>query len=168
MSKNKKKEYDFSEEIDSSINGFSVGAAFMFTGLFIWFTGLFNNRIIEMIVTVLLLIIGIFGTFLEVDKANNHNNIKGFGDLGLGIGMMFLSLVLIFKVNLLITNIIGVLMVLLGLYEIFSGILKILYSLKIQKRKIKNRKVEVFKTITGITELIALLVVMLQLVEESL
>ncbi len=161
----KEKKCIFSEEIDSSISGFSLGVAFVVDALFVWFGGLLHNRICEMVAVIILLLIGICGTFLEIEKAN-RDSIKGFDDLGLGISFSMLSIFLIIKYDILFWNIVCMIVLLFSVYATFSGILKIGYSLKIQKRKTGNKKVEIFKIITGITEIIALVVVILQLAAE--
>jgi len=163
----KEKKIIFSEEIDSSITGFSVGVSFVVVALFVWFGRLFHNRIAESVITIILLIIGICGTFLEFEKIN-QKNIKGLYDLGLGCVLSILFFFLIIKFDLLVLNIVCVILLLFSIYAVFSGLLKIGYSFKIQKRNVENKKVEIFKIITGVTEIIALVVVILQLVSELL
>ena len=161
----KEKKIIFSEEIDGSISGFSVGASLVIVALFIWFGELLHNRIAETIVTILLMLIGILGTFLEIEKVN-HNEIQGIGDFGMGIVFGSLSIFLIFKYDILVLNVVSLFVLLFGTFAAFSGMLKMGYSIKIQKRKAENKKVEVFKIITGVTEVIAFVVVVLQLISE--
>lgn len=77
-----KKTVDFSREVDSSITGFALGVTLVSVGLFIWFGEFLHNKIAETIVTIILLLIGICGTFLEIEKVNKKS-IKGLGDFGL-------------------------------------------------------------------------------------
>lgn len=163
----KEKKIIFSEEIDSSINGFSLGVSFVVVALLIWFFGLFHNRIAESIITIVLLVFGIGGTFLEIEKINQRG-IKGFGDFGLGAVFSALLVYLIFRFDIIILNVVCIIGLLLSVFAVFSGVMKIGYSIKIQKRKTENRKIEIFKIIAGITEIIALIVVILQLVTELL
>ena len=72
----------FSEEIDSSINGFALGVALFSVAMLIWYMELFHNKTIEAIFTIILMIFGIGGTFLEIEKAKE---IKGMTDLSMGI-----------------------------------------------------------------------------------
>lgn len=163
----KEKKIIFSEEIDSSVTGFSVGVSFVVVALLIWFLGLFHNRIAEGIVTIVLLFVGIGGTFLEIEKSNQRG-IKGFDDFGLGTIISMLLICFILKFDFIVLNIACALGLLFSVYATFSGIMKIGYSIKIQKRKTENRKMEIIKIITGMTEIIALIVVILQLVAELL
>lgn len=55
---------------------------------------------------------------------------------------------------------------LLGSYGMIRGILEILYSLKLQRRKSNNVKIEIMKIVVAVTEFISLIVVILQLVKE--
>ena len=155
----------FSEEIDSSISGFSLGVAFVIVALFIWFGGLLHNRVAEGIIAVILLFIGVCGTFLEFEKAN-QNGIKGISDFARGLFISVGSIFVILNIDKLILNIVFLFVLLFSVYETAQGILLIGYSLKIQKRKSANKHVEIFKIITGITEIGALIVVILQLIAE--
>lgn len=161
----KEKKVTFSEEIDSSISGFALGVAFVAVGLFVWFAGLLHNRIAESIVTIILLIIGMCGTFLEIEKVN-HKSIKGLDTIGAGVLFFAPSIYVIYKFDNVIANVICLFSVLFGVYGIVRGILEVGYSVKIQLRKTNNKKVEVLKIITGVTEVIALVVVVLQLIGE--
>lgn len=161
----KEKKIVFSEEIDSIINGLSVGVAFVIIALFIWFGHLFNNRFIEKIITIIMLVIGICGTFMEVEKANKE--IKGFGDFGMGAVFTALPIFFILKYNNAMLNILWVVILLFGMYCFVGGVLKIIYSMTWQKRKTKNRKIEILQIVTGLTEVIALAVVILELINEA-
>lgn len=155
-----KKTVDFSREVDSSITGFALGVTLVSVGLFIWFGEFLHNKIAETIVTIILLLIGICGTFLEIEKVNKKS-IKGLGDFGLFFFITSLCVFFIIKYDLVILNIVLLLIVLLSAFVTFSGILKIGYSMKIQRRKSESKNVEIFKVITGITEVIALVVVII-------
>ena len=161
----KEKKVTFSEEIDSSISGFALGVAFVVVGLFVWFGQLLHNRLAESVVTIVLLIIGICGTFFEIEKAN-HKSIKGLDTIGVGLFFLVPSVFAIYKWNYLEVNIICLFTLLFGVDGLFRGILEVGYSIKIQVRKTENKKVEVFKIITGLTEIVALVVVVLELIRE--
>lgn len=160
----KDKKFTFSEEIDSIINGLSVGVTFVIIAMSVWFGNLFHDKMAEMIFAIIMLFIGIAGTFLEVEKANKE--LKGFGDFGLGAVISGLAYFLIFKFNNTVMNIFCVILLILGIYCLVSGVLKIIYSMTWQKRKTRNRKIEILQLVTGATEVIALIVVILELVAE--
>lgn len=160
----KDKKIIFSEEIDSIINGLSVGVTFVIIAMLVWYGNLFHNKTAEMVFAIIMLFVGIAGTFLEVEKANKE--IKGFGDIGLGSVISALGIFLIYKFDNVFINVISVLILLLGIYSFINGILKLIYSIKWQKRKTANRKIEALQIITGATEVIALIVVILELVAE--
>lgn len=163
MDKKEGKSYCFSEEIDSSINGFALGATLCSVAMIIWYIELFHNKIIEAIFTIILMVLGIGGTFLEIEKTKE---IKGMIDFFMGTIITCLDMFVIIKFDNIVVNSISSLILLFSIFAVFSGILKILYSFKIKTRKTKNKKIEVFKIITGLTEAIALVVVILQLVAE--
>lgn len=159
------KKITFSEEVDSSITGFSLGITLILVALFIYYTELFHNKIIEIVVAIILVFIGMIGTFLEIGKAKN-DDIKGIDDFGLGIVLSTISVFLVLKYNKLSLNIICFLVLLISIFATIQGVLKILYSLKIQKRKTDNKKIGILKVIVGITEIAALAVAIIQLITE--
>lgn len=161
----KDKKITFSEEVDSSITGFSLGITLILVALFVYYTELFHNRIIEIIVAIILIFIGIIGTFLEIGKAKN-DDIKGIDDLGIGIVISAISVFVVLKYNKLPLNIICFLVLLFSIFGTIQGVLKIFYSLKIQKRKTDNKKIGILKVIVGITEIVALAVAIIQLITE--
>lgn len=163
MSKDKK--VTFSEEIDSSITGFSLGITFILIALFVYYIELFHNRIIEILVAIILVFIGMVGTFLEIGKAKN-DDIKGIDDLGLGVTFSIIAIFLVLKYDKLFLNIICFLVLLFSLFATIQGVLKICYSLKIQKRNTMNKKIGIAKIIVGITEIAALAVAIIQLITE--
>ncbi len=159
------REIVFSKETDSIIEGFALSLAFLSVALFVWFDRTFHNRMAETIVCIVMLIFGISGAFFEIEKVS-YKRIEGLSDLGTGIFVSVLSFLGIIKLDYIIVDIICLFFLFVGVYALYSGFFKILYSLKIQERKSKNKKVELFKIITGLTEVIALIVVILQLVME--
>lgn len=162
MSNEKQKKIVFSEEIDSSITGFALGISFVLVALFIYFGGIFHNKIAENIFTIVLLLFGIFGTFAEIEKIS-HNGIVGISDVVLGAIISVISIFIIIKIDKIILNVIFCGVLLFGVFGATQGILRIVYSIKIQKRKHVNKKVEIFKIIAGVTEITALAVAIIQL-----
>lgn len=161
----KDKKVTFSEEIDSSITGFSLGITFILIALFVYYIELFHNRIIEILVAIILVFIGMAGTFLEIGKTKN-DDIKGIDDLGLGVTFSIIAIFLVLKYDKLLINIICFLVLLFSLFATIQGILKICYSLKIQKRDTVNKKIGIAKIVVGITEIAALAVAIIQLITE--
>ena len=161
----KDKKVTFSEEIDSSITGFSLGITLVIIALFVYYIELFHNRIIEIIIAIILVFIGMVGTFLEIGKTKN-DDIKGIDDLGIGMMFSIFAIFLILKYDKLFLNIICFLVLLFSVFATIQGILKICYSLKIQKRNTANKKIGIAKIVVGITEIAALAVAIIQLITE--
>lgn len=161
----KDKKITFSEEVDSSITGFSLGITLILVALFVYYIELFHNKIIEIVVAIILVFIGMIGTFLEIGKAKN-DDIKGIDDLGLGIVLSTISVFLVLRYDKLPLNIVCFLVLLFSIFGTIQGILKIFYSLKIHKRKTDNKKIGILKVIVGITEIAALAVAIIQLITE--
>lgn len=165
MSTDKKKNIIFSEEVDSSINGFALGTSFVLVALLVMYFEVFNNLIIERVVAIVLLLVGIAGTMSEIEKIKK-NDIKGFGDLVLGLLFAIPSFVVIIKFKISLLNILMVFLFLFGVYGSMRGIFAIIYSLRIKKRESNNKKVEIMQIIVALTEIIALIVAVLQLISE--
>lgn len=160
----KEKKVIFSEEIDSIINGLALGISFVVIALFVWFGNLFHNRVAESVFAIALLLIGICGTFLEIERANKE--LKGIGNFGLGVFISVFVTIIILKFDVVFVSIFCLVILLFGVYAMIEGILEMIYSLKIQKRQTGNRKIGIFQIVTGVTEIIALIVVILQLIAE--
>ena len=128
--------------------------------IFVVYFKIFNNTIVEKVIAVILLAFGIAGTLTEIGRIKKED-IKGGDDLIVGF-----SVVVILKFRNVALNIGLFIVLLLGSYGMIRGILEILYSLKLQRRKSNNVKIEIMKIVVAITEFISLIIVILQLVKE--
>lgn len=166
MEKQKKqKKITFSEEIDSSIGGLALGTTFVVMAVLVWQLEFFHNVIVDRIIEVVLILIGILGTLTELGKLHK-GDIKGIDDLVVGVIVTSVPLFFVWKFDKLIINIICFLILIIGVFGFFSGVIKIIYSLALVRRKTVNKKVKIINGITLITEVVALAVVVLQLVAE--
>ena len=156
----------FSEEIDSFISGISLGLAFIIIAVFIYFNGAFHNVLVDRIVILILTVVGLMGTGLEINKINNQNKIYGLDNFFIGTLFLGACIFLIIRFNNLFINIGCVLVLLLSTFGTCQGLLQILYSLKLKRRKSNNKKLEVLKLIILITEVLAFAVALLQLINE--
>ena len=165
MGKDKEKKVIFSEEIDSSIDGFALGITFVLVAFFEVYFKIFGNRMVEIVLAIGLLLFGIFGTLIEIGKIST-DNIKGGDDLVTGLFLAAPSVFIIFKFNKVILNIIMFIVLAFGIFGAMKGVIEILYSLKIKRRKTENKKVEVMQIVVEATEVVALAVAIIQLVNE--
>ena len=165
MGKDKEKKVRFSEEIDSSIDGFALGITFVLVAFFEVYFKIFGNRMVEIVLAIGLLLFGIFGTLIEIGKIST-DNIKGGDDLVTGLFLAAPSVFIIFKFNKVILNIIMFIVLAFGIFGAMKGVIEILYSLKIKRRKTENKKVEVMQIVVAATEVVALAVAIIQLVNE--
>lgn len=165
MGKDKEKKVIFSEEIDSSIDGFALGITFVLVAFFEVYFKIFGNRMVEIVLAIGLLLFGIFGTLIEIGKIST-DNIKGGDDLVTGLFLAVPSVFIIFKFNKVILNIIMFIVLAFGIFGAMKGVIEILYSLKIKRRKTENKKVEVMQIVVAATEVVALAVAIIQLVNE--
>lgn len=161
----KQKKITFSEEIDSSIGGLALGTTFVIMAVLVWKLEIFHNVIVDRIIEVVLILIGILGTLIELGKLNK-GDIKGIDDLTIGVIVTSVPLFFVWKFDKLIVNIICFLILIIGVFGFFSGVIKIIYSLILVRRKTVNKKVKIINGITLITEVVALAVVVLQLAVE--
>ena len=161
----KQKKITFSEEIDSSIGGLALGTTFVIMAVLVWKLEIFHNVIVDRIIEVVLILIGILGTLIELGKLNK-GDIKGIDDLTIGVIVTSVPLFFVWKFDKLIVNIICFLILIIGVFGFFSGVIKIIYSLILVRRKTVNKKVKIINGITLITEVVALAVVVLQLAAE--
>lgn len=120
---------------------------------------------VEIVLAIGLLLFGIFGTLIEIGKIST-DNIKGGDDLVTGLFLAAPSVFIIFKFNKVILNIIMFIVLAFGIFGAMKGVIEILYSLKIKRRKTENKKVEVMQIVVAATEVVALAVAIIQLVNE--
>jgi len=165
MNTDKKKKVVFSEEVDSSINGFALGISFVLLALFVIWFKVFSNTIAESITAIFFLLFGIVGTMSEIEKIRK-DDIKGIGDAMVGLFLTTPTLFGIIKTNIIWLRVILLAFLLVGMYGLMRGIFEIIYSLKLVKRENKNKKIEIMQIIVTITQVIALVVVVLQLIFE--
>ena len=137
MGKDKEKKVIFSEEIDSSIDGFALGITFVLVAFFEVYFKIFGNRMVEIVLAIGLLLFGIFGTLIEIGKIST-DNIKGGDDLVTGLFLAAPSVFIIFKFNKVILNIIMFIVLAFGIFGAMKGVIEILYSLKIKRRKTES------------------------------
>ena len=69
--------------------------------------------------------IGVVGTFVELSK---NKYIKGLDDLGVGLFCFILWLCCI-KLNIVLINVFTFLLLIMGIYGLISGIIKIIVSI---------------------------------------
>ena len=76
-----------------------------------------------------------------------------------------LPIIFILIFNKVIINIFLFPILMFGTFGGLKGIMEIIYSLKLKKRESGNTKIEVMKIIVAITEIIALAVAIIQLID---
>ena len=92
--------------------------------------------------------------FKKALVALEKEDMKGLDDLIVGLLLTVVSVVVILKFRNVALNIGLFIVLLLGSYGMIRGILEILYSLKLQRRKSNNVKIEIMKIVVAVTEFI--------------
>lgn len=169
--KTKEKKTMFSEEIDSTINGLSLGISFVIIGLILTFkSDYFGNNIANSIVQWCFIIIGALGLAVEVPKFLKRNGIQGTDDLLLGAFFFGVWLILYLLVSKTWVNILSFFLLLIGLYALIKGAVEIFYSLSCaSKNGQKTNKISIKKLFTNIilllTQLASFALVVVQIVK---
>lgn len=125
MTKQKKKpsKVVFSPEIDSKINGLTLGFAFIAVGLFLMIVpDYFENELAGQIVRWLFIVTGALGLIAEFSGSKRFAAIKGFDDFFAGLIFVAFFAILYSISNVLILNIVGFLCLLIGTYGTFKGL----------------------------------------------
>ena len=135
----KKAKIVFSKEIDSAINGFAIGAAFLGIGIFLLTKpDYFFVPVASYIVGA---VIGLFGTIGIGVELSRTANIKGIDNISLGVVFLAIWLVLYIKIHTLWTNIPSFALLVLGCYAVFLGLFQSGYSIiRNYKESIKQKK----------------------------
>lgn len=138
----KDKKTVFSEEIDSSINGYALGITFLLLSVFtILKPDYFIIPMVSYIVGTLLGITGIIGCSLEISKSIE---IKGMDTLSLGCIFVGIWFGLNRLCPNIIVNIFAFFILMFGIYGTLRGNFELVYSLL----SMKSKKTEVDKMIT--------------------
>lgn len=161
----KEKKVIFSKEIDSSITGFALGISFVLLAGLIYYFDIFHWSIVDRIMSIFLLVFGIGGTCIEIGRIEGEK-IKGIGDFLLGLVITILALFLILKFDQIILNVFCSIVLFFSLFGTIKGVIEVFYSLRLQRRKSQNKKIEILKVIAVITELLALAVAVFQFMSE--
>lgn len=124
----------FGKEIDSAINGFAIGAAFLGIGVFLLIKpDYFSAPIASYIVGA---VIGLFGTFGIGVELSKTARIKGIDSISLGIVFLLIWLAMYMKIQTLWSNILSFILLMIGCYAVFLGLFQSVYSII---RNIKER-----------------------------
>lgn len=167
MAKEKKpKKVVFSEEIDSRIDGLTLGFAFVAVGLFLLFVpDYFGSKLAGQIVRWVFISIGVLGLFVEFGKLKPISNIKGFDDLWVGVLFLAGWAALFFLTQNWIWNVLGFFLLIVGVYSAFLGMLRIIYSIRLnRKEKTQTKGTIASDIIMFLTKVVSLALVVLQLI----
>lgn len=139
------KEIEFTEEIDSAINGYAIAMTFIIIGLFLLYNlDYFGNNMVSIVILSIFTILGVVGTFVELSK---NKIIKGLDDFGIGIVIFIPWLLLYILLNNIWSNIASFILLLVGTYFLISGIIKIGYSIMINAKKSNKKTKTIIKDI---------------------
>ncbi len=140
----KEKKIVFSEEIDSTISGFALVITFIVIGIFLIFNKeYFGNQIVSAVIQWLFIIIGCLGFATEISKINKGMGIKGIDNSIIGIVLIMIWAGIYYCIKHWIGNVLGFVILIIGLYGGCRGILEFIYSIiKIGKEKKKEQKNE--------------------------
>lgn len=157
----------FSEEVDSRINGLSIGLTFVIVGLFLLFVpNYFGNKLAGQIIRWIFICIGLFGLFCEFRQMKPMSNIKGFEDLWIGVSFFAIWAALFYLTHNLFCNIAGFFFLILGVYGTFHGLFLIIYSVLLNKKnETKTKGTIVSDVLIFLTKVASLALVVLQLVK---
>ena len=168
MENKKSKKIVFNEKIDSAISGYTLAITFVGIGIFLLNNlDYFGNKTVSIVILSIFSFIGIVGTFIELGK---NKEIKGFDDLGIGL-FFFIPWLLIFLFgHKLWLNVIGFILLILGVYGLVGGAIKILVSFVINDKsgnnKFKKIIITFFRLLPAIASFILVVCNILKIINE--
>lgn len=156
----------FSEEIDSQIDGLTLGFSFIVIGLFLLFVpDYFGNELAGKIVRWIFIVIGSLGLVVEFGKLKPTSNIKGFDELWVGALLLGGWAALFFSTQHPIWHIVGFFCMIIGTYGTFRGLFRIIYSIHLnRKNETQTKGTVVSDVLIFLTKIFSLALVVLQLV----
>lgn len=163
----KEKKIVFSEEIDSLIEGLTLGVSFIAIGLFLIFVpDYFGNELVGEVVQWIFIIVGILGLIVEFGKLKPVSSIKGFDDLWLGALLLGAWAALVFATKHLIWHIVSFFGMVLGIYASVRGLFRIIYSIYLNRtNKVQSKGTIVSDVLIFMTKLFSLALVIVQLIK---
>lgn len=163
----KQRKIVFSEEIDSRIDGLTLGFAFIAVGLFLIFApDYFGSKLAGQILRWVFIVIGGAGLFVEFGKIKPISDITGFNDLWVGILFLAAWIALYFLAQNILCNIIGFFCLVVGAYGAFRGLFRIIYSvLRSWKNNRHSKSTVISDVLIFFTKVTSLALVVLQLVK---
>jgi len=162
----KQRKIVFSEEIDSRIDGLTLGFAFIAVGLFLLFVpDYFGNKLAGQIVRWVFIVIGVLGLFVEFGKVKPISEIKGFDDLWVGILFLAIWTALYYLTQNFLLNIVGFFCLVFGVYGAFRGLFRIIYSIRLNRENVHSKSTIVSDVLIFLTKVISLALVVLQFVK---
>ena len=163
MSENKERKITFSEEVDDKINGFGLAITFVIIGIGLSVSSnFFENELVSEIIRWIFIIVGSLGLMTEYSKRKKKSNIKGVDDFTLGIVCVVVSGVVLYIVKNIYGKVIFFVIILFGLYGCITGLLKILKERQINNLKNKGM---ISDLIIFLTQLMGLILIILQLIQ---
>lgn len=165
--KNKQKKIIFSEEIDSKIDGLTLGFAFIIVGLFLLLVpNYFGNELVGQIVRWIFIVIGALGLLVELSKSKPISEIKGFDSLWVGVLFLAGWAALFFLVKDSLWSVAGFFCLIFGTYGVLQGVFQIIYSIRLnQKNKVQTKGNIASDMLLFLTKLVSLALVVFQLIK---
>ena len=167
--KEKRNKIVFSEEIDSTINGYALGVSFVGIGIFLLIKpDYFQYEIASYIAGAVIGLFGLFGVGTELSK---HSEIKGVDNLALGVFALIIWLLVYLNTNSLWWNIPAFLVFVFGCYGCAQGMIQGIYSIvhNTKARKKETNRFNYWETITQIilflTEICGLAVAIMNVIQ---
>ena len=168
MVNKKNKKIIFNEEIDSAISGYTLAITFVGIGVFLLNNlDYFGNNIVSIVILSIFSFIGIIGTFIELGK---NKEIKGFDDIGMGLFFFIPWLLIYIFGQKLWLNIIGFILLIMGVYGLVGGVIKIVVSFVINDKSSNNKFKKIiitfFKLLPAIASFILVICNILKIIYE--
>lgn len=156
----------FSEEVDSRIDGLTLGLSFIAVGLLLLFVpDYFGSKLAGQIVRWIFIVIGALGLLIEFAKFKPISTIKGFDDLWVGVLFLAGWVALYYLTHNWLWSIGGFFLLIIGAYGAFRGLLRIIYSLWLnQKFKTQTKGTIISDIIIFCTKVVSLTLVVVQLI----
>lgn len=163
----KEKKIVFSKEVDSLIDGLTLAFAFIIVGLFLLLVpDYFGSKLVGQVVRWVFIIIGSLGLLTEFGKLKPISNIKGLDSLWVGALLLGGWAALFFLAESLFLNIVGFILMVIGLYGTLQGLFQIIYSVQIsRKNKTQSSAPIISDLLVFLTKIVSLTLVVFQLIK---
>ncbi|AJA48650.1 hypothetical protein CPAST_c25810 [Clostridium pasteurianum DSM 525 = ATCC 6013] len=160
------KDKNYGGNLKNTKDELALSFSFLIIGLyFVFIPKFFGNEFITRTVSIIVILIGILGLTIELNKIIEKHKIIGFDDFGVGLILVIITQLLHYYFLYIWLNVLFSFILLLGIFGLVRGLITIIGNMSINKPSIKNMLIKALIIISQIIAFIAALLQSMQILK---